>query len=111
MVQSPSPFYRLESSLALLRRFALDFAGAASSRAGGSLRLCTAAVEHVMNRHNRMAVQHLGACVAHYNPDSLPHLWPVAMHRTLGAGRFPRLEGTFLQALPGIILQLGALRT
>jgi hypothetical protein len=68
----------------------------------GTDRFFPPSVDHVLQGHDGMPVQHAGAGITHHSPDLFPHLGLVAVHGALGTGRFALLKWTALQALPGI---------
>jgi len=62
----------------------------------------------MMKSQHRMTICHSRTTIAHDFNDLLTHILFIAVHRTIGTGRFIVPERALLQPFPGIIQKLPA---
>ncbi len=66
-------------------------------------------VQQVPDRQQRVAEEHARSGVAHYLADAFALVWFVAVHGTVGAGRFFGAKAAAVDALEGVGLKVGAI--
>jgi hypothetical protein len=70
-------------------------------RAGKGRRFAST-LDEVKGGKDRVPPDHPGAGMAHDLPDLLPHVGPVAVDVTVGAGGLIRAEGAFVETFHGV---------
>jgi len=68
----------------------------------GKGRRFASALDEVTGGKDRVPPDHPGAGMAHDDPDSLPHVGPVAVDGAVGAGGLLRAEGALIETLDGV---------